>query len=182
MYLHENRLPGSPAAASIVAMAPDRVPTSACVCNSLRMATRAVTQLYDDTLRPSGLRVTQFSMLAALARNREANLRRLEQELALDQTTLTRSMARLERDGLVERAPAADGRVKPMRLTAAGRAALARARPFWNRAQEQVLGELGSRGWTDARRRLARLLDVGIRTRTARRARARRRRARPASA
>jgi hypothetical protein len=69
-----------------------------------------------------------------------------------------------------------------MRLTAAGRAALARARPFWRRAQEQVLGELGSRGWTDARRGLARLLDVGIRTRTARRARVRRRRARPASA
>jgi len=41
---------------------------SPCVCNTLRMVTRVVTQLYDDCLRPSGLRVTQFSILAAIAR------------------------------------------------------------------------------------------------------------------
>ena len=45
------------------------------VCSTLRMVTRAVTQLYDDVLRPSGLRVTQFSILATLAHLGEANLR-----------------------------------------------------------------------------------------------------------
>ena len=42
---------------------------SPCVCSTLRMVSRAVTQLYDDILRPSGLRVTQFSILATIARS-----------------------------------------------------------------------------------------------------------------
>src|SRR5438034_11192505 len=70
---------------------PDRERLSPCVCSTLRMVSRAVTQLYDDVLRPSGLRVTQFSILATIARLGEANLRQLEDMLAIDQTTLTRS-------------------------------------------------------------------------------------------
>jgi len=155
-------------------MARPAVPLSPCVCNTLRMATRVVTQLYDDALRPSGLRVTQFSMLAAIARLGEANLRQLEEALAIDQTTLTRSLGLLERDGLTERVDNPDRRVKAMRLTAKGRATLAVARPLWSLAQDRVLRELGARGWADARRRLAHLLDVAVRTRGSRRERARR--------
>ncbi len=147
-------------------------PLSPCVCNTLRMATRVVTQLYDDVLRPSGLRVTQFSMLAAIARLGLANLRQLEEALAIDQTTLTRSLGLLERDGLTERAAHPDRRIKAMRLTARGRAVLRTARPLWSRAQEMVLRELGSKGWADARRRLAHLRDVAVRTRRSRRTRA----------
>ncbi len=147
-------------------------PPSPCVCNTLRMATRVVTQLYDDVLRPSGLRVTQFSMLAAIARLGLANLRQLEEALAIDQTTLTRSLGLLERDGLTERAAHPDRRIKAMRLTARGRAVLRTARPLWSRAQEMVLRELGSKGWADARRRLAHLRDVAVRTRRSRRTRA----------
>src|SRR5437879_12400467 len=77
---------------------------SPCVCNTLRMVSRVVTQLYDDCLRPSGLRVTQFSILAAVARLGEASLKQLEDELANDQTTLTRSLTLLEGDGVLERA------------------------------------------------------------------------------
>src|SRR5216684_1388632 len=72
---------------------------SPCVCNTLRMVSRAVTQLYDDVMRPSGLRVTQFSILGTIARTGEANLRQLEDTLAIDQTTLTRSLNLLERGG-----------------------------------------------------------------------------------
>ena len=68
---------------------------SPCVCNTLRMATRAVTQLYDDVLRPSGLRVTQFSILAAIARLGEAGVSQLADALAIEQTTMTRSLTPL---------------------------------------------------------------------------------------
>src|SRR5262244_1536735 len=77
---------------------PDRERLSPCVCTTLRMVSRAVTQLYDDILRPSGLRVTQYSILATIARSGEANLRQLEAGLAIDQTTLTRSLTLLQRD------------------------------------------------------------------------------------
>ena len=37
-----------------------------CTCFRIRRLSRQVTQLYDDALRPVGLRVTQFSLLSAL--------------------------------------------------------------------------------------------------------------------
>ena len=138
---------------------------SPCVCSTLRMTSRVVTQLYDDCLRPSGLRVTQFSILAAVARLGEANLKQLEDELAIDQTTLTRSLTLLERDGVLERASHADGRIKAMRLTSRGRRALEVARPLWAQAQGKVLRELGTKAWADAQRQLIRLHHVAVKKR-----------------
>jgi len=135
---------------------------SPCVCNTLRMVSRVVTQLYDDCLRPSGLRVTQFSILAALARLGEASLKRLEEELAIDQTTLTRSLSLLERGGVLERASHPDGRIKAMRLTSNGRRALEGARPLWAQAQRKVLRELGTNAWADTQRRLTRLHHLAV--------------------
>jgi DNA-binding MarR family transcriptional regulator len=146
-----------------------------CVCNMLRMATRAVTQLYDDALRPSGLRASQFSILATIAGRGEANLKRLEEMLAIDQTTLTRNLSILEREGLLERAPHPDGRIKAMRLTPKGQRALAAARPLWAQTQSKVLRELGPTAWADAQRRLTRLLDVAVEKRQLSRNRRRRR-------
>src|SRR6266436_4193086 len=87
----------------------NRARQSQCVCDTLRMVTRVVTQLYDEMLRPSGLRVTQFNIPATIARMGEANLRQLEYMLAIDQTTLTRSLNLLERDRLIERVPHPEG-------------------------------------------------------------------------
>jgi len=144
------------------------------------MVSRAVTQLYDDILRPSGLRVTQFSILGAIARLGAANLGQLESMLAIDQTTLTRSLNLLERDRLIERVPHPDGRIKAMTLTSKGRKALEAARPLWARAQDKVLRELGTTAWADAKRRLAHLLRVAVekRRRSRGQSRVRRRRGR----
>ena len=145
-----------------VTSGPARGPLSPCVCSTLRMVSRAVTQLYDDILRPSGLRVTQFSILATIASSGEANLRRLERVLAIDQTTLTRSVNLLERDRMIERVPNPDGRVKAMRLAGKGKRLLDVGRPLWAQAQDRVLRELGPPAWADAQRRLARLLHVAV--------------------
>src|SRR5207245_7476434 len=125
MYLHTMCLPGTAMTIRMTSMArrgirltsgqdPGRL--SPCVCNTLRMVTRAVTQLYDDVLRPSGLRVTQFSILATIARIGEANVKQLEDTLAIDQTTLTRRLNLLERDGVIERASHHDARIRPMKI------------------------------------------------------------------
>jgi DNA-binding MarR family transcriptional regulator len=137
------------------------------------MVSRAVTQLYDDILRPSGLRVTQFSILATIARRGQANLIHLERALGIDQTTLTRSVNLLERDRMIERVPHPDGRVKTMRLTEKGKRVLDVARPLWAQAQDRVLRELGPPAWADAQRRLARLLHVAVKKRRLRRDRMR---------
>jgi DNA-binding MarR family transcriptional regulator len=129
------------------------------------MVGRVVTQLYEDCLRPSGLRVTQFSILAAVARLGEPSLKQLEDDLAIDQTTLTRSLALLERDGVLERASRLDARIKAMRLTSKGKRALEVARPLWAQAQGKVLRELGTKAWADAQRQLTRLHDVAVKKR-----------------
>ena len=144
---------------------PVRERLSPCVCSTLRMVSRAVTQLYDDVLRPSGLRVTQFSILAAIARMGEANLRQLEDTLAIDQTTLTRSLKLLERERVIGRVSHPDGRIKVMRVTAKGRRALEVARPLWAQAQDRVLREVGTKAWADAQRQLAHVLHVAIKKR-----------------
>jgi MarR family transcriptional regulator, organic hydroperoxide resistance regulator len=184
MYLHVMSLRVMIEAGSMASMIErsvghDARRLSPCVCNTLRMVTRAVTQLYDDALRPSGLRVTQFSVLATIARKDEANLKQLEDALAIDQTTLTRSLNLLERDDLIERASHPDGRIKAMRLTAKGRRVLETARPLWAQAQQKVLREIGTKAWADAQRRLTHLLHVAVEKRRLGR---RRRRARPSGA
>src|SRR5213594_2759250 len=180
MRLHTIGLSGTSMAARMTSMAgQDLGRLSPCVCNTLRMVTRAVTQLYDGVLRPSGLRVTQFSILATIARIGEANLRQLQLALAIDQTTLTRSLNLLERDGVIARASHPDGRIKAMRLTSKGRRALDAARPLWARAQGKVLRELGTKAWADAQRWLTHLLHVAV---TKRRPIRSRRRVQPAKA
>ena len=131
-----------------------------CTGQSLRRATRTVARIYDETLAPSGLRGTQFSLLIALSFFKEAPLLRVAEELSLDRTTLTRNLQPLERAGLVASSPGKDQRVRLLRLTEAGQRALQRAYPLWEEAQTKVVKALGQRRWRtlleglDATRRL----------------------------
>src|SRR5262245_53691714 len=134
-------------------MTPDAVSMAAaevashCVCFSLRKAARAATQVYDKALEPTGLRVTQFSLMVALSLSEELTLSQVAERLVMDRTTLTRNVAPLERDGLVTSERGPDRRERYLRLTAAGRRALARALPPWRRAQAQVVAGIGHGAW-----------------------------------
>lgn len=121
----------------------DLAMTRFCMCASVRRAGRALTNLYDDILAPSGLRVTQFSLLAHLARVDETTVTRLAEVRAMDRTTLTRNLAPLERDGFVTVGAGADRRTRVVRITVAGRAAMERALPLWREAQAHVAAALG---------------------------------------
>ncbi len=118
-----------------------------CVCATLRKATRSVTQFFDNTLRPSGLRSTQFHILAEVRGAGEATVTELTKLLVMDQTTLTRSLALLERNGLLTTVPKPDGRLKSVRLTVKGNRALAFAFPLWSAAQEKMVGAIGLQAW-----------------------------------
>ncbi|MGQ0675735.1 MAG: MarR family winged helix-turn-helix transcriptional regulator [Rhodospirillales bacterium] len=129
-----------------------------CVCGALRAVTRAVTQIYDDALRPSGLRITQFSLLSRISRLGPVSAATLVQSLHADQTTLARALKLLERQGLVRRAPGADRRLRRIELTAEGALKLATARRLWSVAQRRMVALIGARRWSEARRRLGGLL------------------------
>ncbi len=109
-----------------------------CVCTNLRRATRAISHLYDAALAPAGLKITQFSLLRAVARNEPVAITALAEDMALDRTTLARNLAPLRRDRLLELKPGSDQRVTEVRLTRAGHDAIAAALPLWKKAQADV--------------------------------------------
>ncbi len=113
-----------------------------CVCYNLRKAARAVTQLYDEMLRPTGLRGTQYTLLTALRNLGSAAISELAERTVTDRTTLTRNLRLLEERGLIRIEPGEDRRVREARLTDAGREALAEAYPYWRRAQDRMAESL----------------------------------------
>ena len=128
-----------------------------CTCSALRRAARAVTARYDDALRPTGLRITQFAVLRLLARLGPMPVTRLAAEAALVRSTMGRNLDPLERRGLVRVSVGeADGRERRAELTEAGRTAITDALPFWRTAQ----GEIPPRIAPGAVHALADALDV----------------------
>jgi len=125
-----------------------------CVCANLRRATRAITNLYDLALASSGLKITQFSLLRAVERSEPVAITALAEEMALDRTTLARNLNPLQRDKLVELKPGSDQRVTEVRLTRAGRDAIATALPLWKKTQADV-ARLLSEGRLDQMREMA---------------------------
>ena len=118
-----------------------------CACANLRRASRAVTQVYDQELRGSGLRVTQFTLLQALELSSSLTQGRLGELLSLDSTTLTRTLRPLLGRGWMRSLPGEDRRERHFQLTPAGRRQLQYARPGWERAQQRLQKVLGARGW-----------------------------------
>ncbi|HVS14030.1 MAG TPA: winged helix-turn-helix transcriptional regulator [Thermoanaerobaculia bacterium] len=122
----------------------DRSPATArCACFHLRRATRAVTQLYDEALRPAGIRATQLALLSVLRERSPVNIVELSEILGLDRTTLTRNLGPLERDALLTIEPGADRRTREVSITEAGRERLTVAVPLWRAAQETLRERLG---------------------------------------
>lgn len=119
------------------------LPELVCACANLRRATRAITQIYDDALRPSGLRITQLSLLKALEIAGELGQGRLGVVMGIDTTTLTRALAPLRKQGLLEIRPGKDRRERRLTLTPKGRAKVTALMPLWEGAQDRVKHFLG---------------------------------------
>ena len=128
-------------------MARESLPRLACACASLRRTARVVTQLYETELQGTGLRVTQFTLLQALEQMGAASQGALGRLLALDATTLSRSLPPLERAGWIRAAAGKDRREVRWSLTPAGRRRLASALPAWERARERLRTALPARYW-----------------------------------
>jgi DNA-binding MarR family transcriptional regulator len=114
-----------------------------CACYKVRKAARAVTKLYEEVLRPVGLRATQFSLLMATRVMGPVTVVKLAQVMVMDRTTLTRNLQILEKRGLITIKPGEDHREREINLTAAGMEILNKAVPLWEKAQERVRKGLG---------------------------------------
>jgi DNA-binding MarR family transcriptional regulator len=118
-----------------------------CMCANLRRAARVVTQLYDEELRPSGLRASQFTLLQTLNIASGISQKRLAGVLEFDSTTLTRTLAFLRRQGWLAAERGTDRRELRLSLTAAGLREYKRVVPYWQGAQKRLQRELGETNW-----------------------------------
>ena len=124
-----------------------------CNCFAIRSAARHVSQYYDRYLAATGLRTTQFSILAKLKRLGPLTINELARQMVMDRTTLGRNIKPLERDGLVSIEPAqSDRRAKELRLTKTGEKQLEAAFEAWSRAQTGFESTFGPRHAAELRR------------------------------
>ena len=123
--------------------------TEYCACSNLRRAARAVTQLFDAELKPTGIRSTQFVLLVAIAELAPISLGRLAQILVIDRTTLSRSLRLMEKHDFVTLLPK-------------GRDVLARSMPFWRDAQRRFVEKVGDQYWRAMQKELDKLPSVAL--------------------
>jgi DNA-binding MarR family transcriptional regulator len=126
----------------------------------LRHAARAVTQAYDEAIAGSGVRATQFGLLVALAQAPLVPLSKLAEVLGMDRTTLTRNLAPLLRDGLVEERKTEDKRVRAFALSARGKKVFEQALPGWRKAQARIVRAIASAELEQMQRTLARVVTA----------------------
>ena len=123
-----------------------------CNCLAARQAARHITQFYDQFLAPSGLRTTQFSILAKLRRLSPMTINALAAEMVMDRTTLGRNILPLERDGLIAvEQGSRDRRSKELRVTETGEARFRAGMKGWVQAQRELEKAFGAKRTADMR-------------------------------
>src|SRR5713226_6814377 len=126
--------------------------TQDCNCLALRQAARYVTQHYDQYLAQTGLRSTQYSILARLKRKGPLTINALAEAMVMDRTTLGRNILPLQRDGLIKiKSAASDRRAKELRLAKAGEKRLQEAFEGWSQAQARFDAAFGEKRAADLR-------------------------------
>ena len=123
---------------------PEGVIAQECLAVRLRMLNRVVTNIYDEALRPLGVKVSQLNIIVVAAKLGLARPAVVCDRLQMDTSTLSRNVERMKARGWLESVPDEDGRAQPFRLTAQGRKLLRRAKPAWDQAQRKATELLGS--------------------------------------
>jgi DNA-binding MarR family transcriptional regulator len=114
-----------------------------CLAGNLRRLSRSISKVYDDALRPSGLRGTQFNLLTAIILMGPVTISKLAEVLAMDRTTLTRNLGPLQKQGLVNISPGDDQRVRIVAMTEEGNQMYQQAIPLWSSVQNEIENKMG---------------------------------------
>ena len=116
---------------------------SPCTCLNLRRASRAITAYYDHYLKPSGLSVSQLTLLRHIVFYKSVTMTRLAAQMRIDRTTLNRNLKPLAEQGLLEITPGKDSRTKLICLKPEGEEKMQEALVLWEQAQKAVREYLG---------------------------------------
>ena len=117
-----------------------------CLCIDLRTAAQQLTRIYDGVMAPSGITVTQFSLMHLIQRLDGPSVKELAEASQLERSTLGRNVRVLEKLGLVDMKTGEDARTRTIYLSRKWLKSLQRALPLWQSAQSQLLERLGLEG------------------------------------
>ena len=115
-----------------------------CIAGRVRLINRVVSSIYDDALRPYGLKISQANILIMAGKLGVATPIQICDMLQIDISTLSRNVELMRKKGWLEEVPSDDARSRPFRLTKEGLRLIDKATPAWEKAQEEaktVLGE-----------------------------------------
>jgi DNA-binding MarR family transcriptional regulator len=119
-----------------------------CIAMRVRLLNRVVTKIYDDCLRPHGLRTAQLNILVAISLMKPATPSEIERRLHIEKSTVSRNVERMRHQGWVEFVPSEDGRSHHLYLTVQGAALLKKTTVAWEQAQKKAGSLLGKEGVT----------------------------------
>ena len=132
----------------------------ACTCGELRKAARAITLLYDNAFKSSGLLSTQLGVLDAICNSNLIRISNLAAKQGMDRTTLTRNLSVLERQGFIKISSGKDHRTRIVTATQKGRSAVAKAIPLWIEVQRKVKQQMGEDIWLNLIQNLSEFVKV----------------------
>jgi DNA-binding MarR family transcriptional regulator len=141
-------------------MLEQRISADTCTCSELRKTARAITLLYDNAFKSSGLLSTQFGVLQVIYDIDSIRISDLAGKLGMDRTTLTRNLSVLERQGFIEISQGKDHRTRIVTATQKGRSAVDKTILLWNEVQHKVKQKMGESSWYELIQNLGQPLKV----------------------
>jgi DNA-binding MarR family transcriptional regulator len=117
-----------------------------CIAVRVRLINRVISALYDEALRPYGLRISQANILSAAGCMEDARPTDLAKVLRIEKSTLSRDLELMKRKRWVESDPPEGGRNQTIRLTPEGTKLLGKIQPSWEQAQVEVRRLIGDDG------------------------------------
>lgn len=114
-----------------------------CLSVRLRLLNRLVSSIFDNALKPYGIKATQFSVLSAVASMESASSRQLSRLLHMDVSTFSRTLAVMKKNHWLRSHPSGEGKIQTISLTREGKDVLMAAFPVWLEAQEKTIEALG---------------------------------------
>ncbi len=127
----------------------------ACACDKMRKAARKITRRYNEALKPAGIKVTQFTILAAICVKEGATLTDLSSHVGMERTTFLRNLKPLESQALIKTTDDGVGRARSAKLTDKGVIVMEKALPLWRRAQRALRKQVGDDMWARVQEELA---------------------------
>ncbi len=117
-----------------------------CLAARTRLLHRTITGIFNEALRPVGLTDAQLTILVMVANRGPVSPGAIARHLNMEKSTISRNIARMEKNGWLTVADGRSGREQQLTLKAKGQALLVEALPVWNEAQTKAKAVLGQRG------------------------------------